>query len=71
MTITLPLSEIEEVVVRRSLNALREKSQYQFERNQRVGWKPDPGKVDIHAATLETIDGLFDRINTLNPRNER
>jgi len=71
MPITLPLSEIEEVVVRRALNLLWKQSDYQAARNERVGWTPAPGKVDIHAATCETIDGLFDRINTLNPRNER
>ena len=71
MAITLPLSETEEMVVRRSLNALRGKSQLQMERNERVGWKPEPGRLDIHAATIETIDGLFDRINELNPRGGR
>jgi len=71
MTITLPLSEVEQMVVRRALNLLWKESDYQMERNARIGWKPAPGKVDIHEATLGTIDGLFDRLNTLNPRGGR
>lgn len=69
MTIMLPLSDNEERVVRRALNGLWHNSQYQSERNDRVGWKPEPGKIDIHKATMDTIDDLFERINELNPRN--
>lgn len=70
MPIMLPLSENEERVVRRALNGLWHDSHHQCDRNRRVGWKPAPGKIDIHKATIETIEGLFDRINELNPRNE-
>lgn len=68
MDVQLPLSDIEQRVVRRALNLLRAKSRKQMERDKERGWTPDPDRIDIHAATIETIERLCDRLNTMNPR---
>lgn len=70
MPIVLSLSDNEERVVRRALNGLWHNSNRQADKNRRKGWKPAPGRIDIHEATMDTIDALFDRINELNPRGE-
>lgn len=70
MPIVLSLSDNEERVVRRALNGLWQNSSRQHEKNRIKGWKPAPGKIDVHEATMDTIDGLFSRINELNPRGE-
>jgi hypothetical protein len=70
MTILLPLSDNEERVVRRALNGLWHNSNRQADKNRRKGWKPAPGRIDIHEATMDTLDAIFARLNELNPRGE-
>lgn len=68
--ILLPLTDVERRVIHRALNALYSRSQKQIARDQKTGWKPEEGKIDVHKASMETIDALHERMAELSKRNE-
>jgi hypothetical protein len=58
----LNLSDIEVRVLRRGLKRLKYEAEQNLRRNQRKGWKPVEGKIDLNAASIETADSLLARL---------
>jgi hypothetical protein len=58
----IELTDIEVRVLRRGLKRLTYEVKSNIRRNERAGWQPEPGKLDVAREMLGTIDSLLDRL---------
>jgi len=63
------LTDIEVRVLRRGLKRLRYESSKNVERNERAGWTPEEGRIDISKAVLGTIESLLVRLPFPEPND--
>jgi len=64
---TLAISEHEQRAIITALRRLRANIQATQRRDEAKGWKPSPGKRDIQALRLHTVDKLLARISSTLP----
>jgi hypothetical protein len=59
-------NDVEVNVLRRALKALRHKMANNIRKNERLGWKPEEGKLDLNVATMQKADELLARFPYTN-----